>query len=221
MIRYHITPLKETILDGHTSFARHLIDRGVDVSARGKQISFENHLTLTSLQAIVDTNLEDIVKVLLIKEVDPNDELGGKYSFLFDLDDDDNHGTTLVRVAHVENIQIILALLKHGANLELCRSITSLQMTIKEENLSLAKLLLDKGAKDCIDWYFAALRLQDTVLFMKLLLDYGANVNFCPYQDPNSWQRYETTLAIAIRCSSLDDTRFLLDNDATLTNNSG
>jgi len=226
MMGYDTTPLKEAILGGHTSFARHLIDRGVNVSARGKEKLYGNYRNLTPLQAAVDKGLEDIVKVLLIKGADPNDRSGSKYPRLIEHYYLGNHGTALVRAAYVGNIQIILTLLDHGADLELCGLITPLQMAIQAGNPRVAKLLLDKGAKiwagddDQTVWSFAASRLQDTELFMRLLLDYGADVNFCP--DPNSypWRRYETALATAVRSSNLDGTRFLLDNGAILAGNS-
>lgn len=51
---------------------------------------------------------------------------------------------------------------------------------------------------------------------MELLLDYGLDVNFCPDQRYYSWRSYETALVTAVESSNLDDTRFLLDNGATL-----
>jgi ankyrin repeat protein len=218
------TPLKEAILGGHSTFARYLIDRNVDVDARGTarlpirrfgQIGY-----LTPLQAAVDTGLEDIVKVLLVKGADPNDgpghAQGNTSTKTYDC------GTALVRAARLGNIHIILALLDHGADLELCGPITPLQMAIEAGHIRVAKLLLDKGAKvrpssdgDTV-WSSAATRLQDTTLFMKLLLDYGADVNCCPSPEHYSWQRFETALVTAVRSSNLDGTRFLLDNGATL-----
>ncbi len=102
-------------------------------------------------------------------------------------------------------------------------------MAIKAGNFCVANLLLDKGANVCAwgqgmtVWTFAAERLHDTILFMKLLLDYGADVNFCPDPDPYPpvpWYRCETALVTAVRSSNLGRTRFLLDNGATLASTS-
>jgi len=210
---FSTTPLKEAILGGHTPFARYLIERSVDVNATGNKC-------LTPLQAAVDTGLEDIVKILLIKGADPNDGRGRASGLSLRRTIDGCQGTALVLAARLGNIHIILALLDHGADLDHCGPITPLQMAIEVGNLPVAKLLLDKGASVCAGgngktvWSFAASRLQDTITFMELLLDYGADVDFCPDPDPYPVQRYETALVTAVRSSNLDGTRFLLDNGA-------
>lgn len=143
------TPLKEAILDGHISFARYLIGRDVDFNARGNERSHGRVQYLTPLQAVVDTCLEDIVEILLIKGANPNDEPGRKPSRRLVRIIDSCHGTALVLATRLGNIHIILALLDHGANLDCCRPITPPQIAIEAENLPVARLLLDKDANVC------------------------------------------------------------------------
>lgn len=187
--------LMEASASGNQQLVRIILQRGVDVN------QFNGYGRLTALDAASKAGHEDVVRVLLLKDADPN------------------LGCPLVLASAGGHASVVHALLEHGVdanaiNLRKFLSYSALQFACIEGHLDIARLLIEHGADiNGVDFS------SETPLFLacknghegiiQMLLENDADIN---YRDSNG----ESPLSYAVIYGHTEVARSLIEHGADI-----
>ena len=188
---------------GYIGIVRLLLDKGVDVNARGKEFS-------NALQAASSSGHAEIVRLLLDKGADVNAQSG-------------KCGNGLQAASDGGHAEIVRLLLDKGAdvNVQSQQYGNALQAASDGGHAEIVRLLLDKGAdvnqqslgRECRNALYAASFIGHTEV-ARVLLDKGADVNA-------QGGRYDNPLQATLREGHTEIARLLLDKGADVNAQGG
>lgn len=165
--------LQAAVYAGDLGMVQQFLDLGADVNIEPAEIG-----GLTPLQEAVWCENIELMHLLLDSGADINADAAEEEGY-----------TALQAAIAVGNRQLARDLIILGADVNAAASTgraSALEAAVEENDLDLVRLVLDSGADDTSHWRSAldtAIRAEYDVKFVKLLLDYGFDINENPWDD--------------------------------------